>query len=366
MTNSGGKKAKMAARAAEEERLAARLGITLEELADRNVPTAGLEENGEKCFDYGTRSFSVTLCAIAPGAKFEVFELEEQKPKKKMKSLPRPRRTDDLVKAEAAQEEFKKMKKGLNAVVKAQKRRMELALMTGRCWSVNAWMELFGKHPIMRPLSFALIWGIYRDGQLLQSFRHRRDGLFYDVWGEEFLLPEDARIGFVFPTELTKEEKKAWQEQLWRDDIREQPIGQLELKTYTVHKQEEKKKVLARCKGKFFLDEIFGDRLEKFGWHCGCSVDEHDFYDIYYREDKDAGLCVELHTSGNTPWDNMEIELYGARFFRSGTFDWKTHLYDEKDKEKAIALKDIPARYFSEVVRQIMEAGEDSYLWEKE
>ncbi len=145
----------------------------------------------------------------------------------------------------------------------------------------------------------------------------------------------------------------------------EQPIEQLDLKTYMVHKQEAKKKKLVRCKGKLFLNEIFGDRLEKFGRHCGRMDDEHDFYDIYYREDKDAGLSVELHTSGNTPFDNMEIELYGTRFFESGTFDWETHEYDEKDDEKAIALQDIPSKYFSEVVRQIMEAGTESYLWDK-
>ena len=74
---------------------------------------------------------------------------------------------------------------------------------------------------------------------------------------------------------------------------------------------------------------------------------------------------MELHTSGNTPFDNMEIELYGTRFFELGTFDWETHEYDEKDEEKAIALQDIPPKYFSEVVRQIMEAGTESYLWDK-
>lgn len=363
MANSGGKKAK-AARTEEEEKLAAKLGITLEELLDRNVPTVGFDEKGERYFDYGTRSFKVTLCAVMPSIKFEVFELG-QKSEKRTRNLPKPGKTDDLVKAEAAQEEFKQMKKELNTVIKTQKKRMELALMTGRCWNEEEWFKLFEKHPIMRFLSFALIWGIYKDGQLIQSFCHQKNGLFYDMEGEEFLLLEDARIGLVFPTELTKEEKKTWQKQILKDNT-EPPIKQLDLKTYIIHKQEANKKELVRCKGQMFLDEVFGERLEKFGWHRGCSVDEHDFYDIYYREDKDAGLCVELHTSGNTPWDNMEIELYGARFFGAGTFDWKTHIYNEKDKEKAIALKDIPERYFSEVIRQIMEAGADSYLWEKE
>lgn len=377
MANLKGKKVKEAAKPAADQKLAASLGITLEELADRNVPTVGFDKDRERRFDYGTRSFVVMLDAIAPKITFAVFELEKPKAKnagckkdrhsdlvygRKTTKLPKPGKNDDLEKAEVAQEKFKQMKKELNAVVKKQKKRLELALMTGRCWSVDAWMNLFGEHPIMRPLSFVLVWGIYEGGQLVKSFRYRRNGQIYDVAGEVFKLPEYAKIGLVFPTELSKEEKKAWQKQIADDNMHEQPIGQLDLKTYIVHKPEAKKKDLVRCKGKFFLDEIFGEELEKFGWHQGCPLDEYETFNLYYREDLDADLCVELHTSGNTPWDNMEIKLYGARFYKAGTFDWETHQYDDKDREKAIALSDVPTRYFSEVVRQIMEAAAEAYL----
>ncbi len=377
MANLKGKKAKEAAKLAEDKKLAASLGITPEELADRNVPKVGFDEERERRFDYGTRSFVVTLDAIAPKIAFAVFELEKPKAKnagakkdkhsellygKKTKSLPKAGKNDDPGKAEAAQEEFKQMKKELNAVVKKQKKRLELALMTGRCWSREAWRKLFGEHPILRPLSFALVWGIYEGGQLVKSFRFRMDGLFYDAAGKVLELTENARIGLVFPAELTKEERKAWQDQIWEDNMHDQPIEQLVRKTYIVHKQEAKKKDLVRCKGQFFLDEMFGDKLGKFGWHQGCPIDEHEYFNLYYREDPDADLCVELHTSGNTPWDNMEIRLYGARFYKAGTFDWETHAYDEQDRGKAINLEDVPARYFSEVVRQIMEAAAESYL----
>ena len=109
MTNLKGKKT----RAPENEKPAAGLGITVEELADRNVPTVGFDENGERHFDYGTRRFAVTLCAIAPDVEIEVFQLTTQEAKagKKTKNLPKPGTQDDLSRAEAAQEEFKQMKK---------------------------------------------------------------------------------------------------------------------------------------------------------------------------------------------------------------------------------------------------------------
>lgn len=81
MANLKGKKAKEAAKLAEDKKLAASLGITPEELADRNVPKVGFDEERERRFDYGTRSFVVTLDAIAPKIAFAVFELEKPKAK---------------------------------------------------------------------------------------------------------------------------------------------------------------------------------------------------------------------------------------------------------------------------------------------
>ena len=161
--------------------------------------------------------------------------------------------------------------------------------------------------------------------------------------------------------ELTKEEKNAWKQQL-EDDEMEQPMEQLERKVYMVHKKEAGKKELVRFQNKLLLDWVFGDRLEKLGWNCG--LIREGYYDSYYREDIDAGICVELHTSGNTIWENIEITLQGARFYKVGVIDWETHIYNEEEKEKACVLQDVPARYFSEVVLHITEAAEESYLGE--
>ncbi|MDE7211883.1 MAG: hypothetical protein K2O03_10640, partial [Lachnospiraceae bacterium] len=56
---------------AAEEKRAAQLGITREELLDRNVPELGFDGNGERRCTYGSREFIVT---ITPNMDFAVFE----------------------------------------------------------------------------------------------------------------------------------------------------------------------------------------------------------------------------------------------------------------------------------------------------
>ena len=90
-----------------------------------------------------------------------------------------------------------------------------------------------------------------------------------------------------------------------------------------------------------------------FGWYRG-SVQDAGCFDTYYREDKEAGLGVELHFSGSyVGGGNEDVTLYGVRFYKADTVARGSYVYDEADKQKAYFLRDIPARYFSEIVWQL-------------
>ncbi len=68
-------------------------------------------------------------------------------------------------------------------------------------------------------------------------------------------------------------------------------------------------------------------------------------------------LGVELHFSGSfVGYANEEVTVYDARFYRAGTIERGSYVYDEADKDKSLFLRDIPARYFSEVVWQLAKA----------
>lgn len=344
---------------------AAQLGITREELEDRIVPDLGFDERMERIFDYGGREFIVT---ITTALEMEVFEgveagmngsaqkkdtLQSLTRGKKLKSLPAPGKKDDEAKAAAAYEEFKLMKKQMKTTIASQKQRLEMALSTAREWDVLAWKQLFVKNPIMHQFAIGLIWGVYDGGSLTQSFRYMEDGSFNTEEEDEFEFPEQGKIGLVHPIELTAESRAAWKEQLADYEIT-QPFEQLDRAVYEMTKEEAGTQALDRFQGKTVNDLALGSRLSGLGWYRG-SVQDAGGFDTYYREDKEIGLGVELHFSGSfVGYSNEDITVYDARFYKAGTIARGSYVYDEADQEKALFLRDIPARYFSEIVWQLM------------
>ncbi len=351
------------------------LGITREQLADRIVPDLGFDEKMERLFDYGERKFLVT---ITTALEIEVFEAAEaaknntdqradtknnipadkadldksttdEKIKadfsrgKKLKTFPKPGKKDDETKAQAAYKEFTQIKKQLKTIADSQRQRLETALSTAREWDGKAWKQLFVKNPIMHPFAIGLIWGIYKNGVLTKSFRYMEDGSFNTEEEEEFILPEQEKIGLVHPVELTEEQKAAWKQQLEDYEI-VQPFAQLDREVYTVTKEEADKQELLRFKDRIVNDLSLGSRLSGFGWDRG-TVKDAGCFDTYYREDREIVLGVELHFSGSIVGGiNEEVTICGAKFYKTRTMQYASDLY---------FLRDVPARYFSEIVWQL-------------
>lgn len=331
---------------------ASQLGITKEELADRIVPNLGFDENMERSFDYGARRFKVT---ITTALEIEVYD----ETGKKLKNLPAPGKKDDEAKAAAAYEEFKLMKKQMKTTVTSQRGRLEFALSTEREWSVEAWKQLFVKNPIMHQFAIGLIWGVYEDKKLIQSFRYMEDGSFNTEEEDEYELPDQGQIGLVHPIELSKESKAAWKQQLEDYEIT-QPIEQLDRTVYTMTEEESEMQSLERFGGCILNELSLAGKLTGFGWYRG-SVQDAGGFNTYYREDAELGLGVELHFSGSfVGYIGEDITVYDARFYKAGTIERGSYVYDEADKNKAYYLKDIPKRYFSEIVWQLAKATASS------
>ncbi len=338
---------------------ASQLGLTREQLEDKIVPGLGFDEHMERRFDYGSRSFTVT---ITPALEVEVFDESG----KKQKNIPAPGARDDAEKAAAAYGEFKEMKKQMKATVSSQKQRLEMALSTERLWTVSAWQELFVRNPIMHQFAIGLIWGIYEEHKLVRSFRYMEDGSFNTEDEEEYTLPESlpaqGQIGLVHPIELTKESLETWKQQLEDYEIT-QPIEQLNRAVYYLTQEEQEGKSLERFGGMIINDLSLGGKLTTMGWYRG-SVQDGGGFDTYYREDATLGLGAELHFSGSFVGSGSmggeEITVYDVRFYKAGTIERGSYCYDEAKGEKQLPLKDIPQRYFSEIVWQLTKATASS------
>lgn len=327
---------------------ASQLGLSKEELADKIVPDLGFNERLERIFDYGERKFKVL---IAPSLEIEIFDEQD----KQIKNMPAPGKRDDAVMAEAAYTEFKLMKKQMKTTVSNQKLRLEQALSAERKWSIEAWKSLFVKNPIMHQFAISLIWGVYEEKELIQTFRYMEDGTFNTEEEDEYELPERGFIGLVHPLELSEDSKEAWLSQLEDYEVT-QSVDQLKRQIYSLTEEEIGKKQLERFGGCIINDLSLAGKLQSLDWYRGSVQDAGGFY-TYYREDPSVGMGVELHFSGSfIGGQNDDVTVYGARFYKAGTVKRGSYVYEEADLNKTIVLEEVPPRYFSEIVYQLTKA----------
>lgn len=321
---------------------AQQLGITTEELADRIVPNLGFDEKMERHFDYGERSFTVT---ITPALEIEVFD----EGGKKLKNLPAPGKRDAPEKSAESYAAFKEMKKQMKTTVNSQKMRLEMALSTERKWTCEAWKKLFVENPIMHQFAIGLIWGIYEDNKLTQTFRYMEDGSFNTEDEEEFILPENDRIGLVHPVELSEESISAWKTQLEDYEII-QPIEQLSRPVYHMTKEEADSKSMERFGGYILNDLSLIGKMQNMGWYRGQAEDAGIFY-YFYREDKEQGLRAELNFSGTyVAGENEDVTVLDVKFNKK--------------------ISELSERYFSEIVMQtaraVASSQERNELWKED
>lgn len=337
-----------AAAAAAMESAAKELGITTEELADRIVPTLDFAPDGTRIFDYGPRKFIVRLTS-----SLELAVTTEDG--KTVKSLPAPGKTDDTQKAAAAYEAYKTLKKQIRTTVTAQRARLESALSIRRCWNSEAWRKLFVENPVMRQFAVSLIWGVYENGRLKETFRYMEDGSFNTADEEEYSLPDGANIGLVHPIELNEDTLNTWKQQLEDYEIT-QSIQQLSRPVFRLPAEQAQASSLETAAGRILSALSLTGKLQGMGWYRGSILDGGWFH-TFYREDSAAGIGVDLFFSGCTVGcEDEEITVFDAVFYDAGAVDRSRYCYDVPQKEHILLLGQVPARYYSETVLQLERA----------
>ncbi|WP_344487485.1 DUF4132 domain-containing protein [Glycomyces endophyticus] len=212
-----GEKAKFAAIKLEAREqitaIAANLGLSAEQLADRLVPDFGLREASALVLDYGPRSFKVGF-----DEQLKPFVTDgDGKPRK---SLPKPAAKDDQELADAAYKRFANLRKELRTVAADQVKRLERAMVTGRTWTPAEFGEHFAGHPLVWHLARRLVWTA--DGV---PFRLAEDRSRTDVEENALAVADDAVIRIAHPVHLG-EEVAAWSE-IFADYEIVQPFPQL-------------------------------------------------------------------------------------------------------------------------------------------
>lgn len=264
--------------------VAAVLGLTADQLADRLVPDFGLDADGSTVVDYGPRRFTVGF-----DEQLRPYVLDGDG--RRRKDLPAPAARDDAELAAAGRRRFLALKKDVRTVAAGQVRRLEAAMVAGRSWTVREFQELFVAHPLVWHLVRRLVWLGESEGTTT-AFRVAEDRTFTDAGGGVLALPAGASLRIAHPLRLG-DGLKAWSE-AFADHGISQPFPQLEREVFTLTDGERKSNRLTRFEG-VTVPTVAVLGLERRGWERGEPQDAGVERWISRRLGEDLYLVIGLH-----------------------------------------------------------------------
>lgn len=257
-------------------------GLSEDELADRLVPSLGLDEESALVIDFGPRQFKLRFDeALLPYLQ----DAEGQR----LKAIPRPNKNDDESKAKAAIERYKTVRKEAEAAASLQVARLERAMVQRRRWPVADWRLFFLQHPLMRHLAARLAWGVFEGQQLTAAFRIAEDWTLADAQDALFTLPENASIGLPHVLEMGPALRQAFS-QLFGDYEIAQPFRQLSRETFAFKDDERAQHTLKRFDGRSVASASIL-ALNHRGW---AKLDIEEYGVKSYGRDLSNGLQVEI------------------------------------------------------------------------
>jgi hypothetical protein len=240
------------------DEVAASLGLTAEELADRLVPDLGLSADGSMRLDYGPRQFVV-------GFDEQLKPYVTDAAGKRLKALPKPGAKDDAETAAEAYARFSALKKDVRTIAADQIARLERAMVAGRRWTGAEFRQYFAGNPLLWHIVRRLVWAVYTDGVLSAGFRVAEDRSLADRDDDPLAVADDAEVGLPHPIELGAL-VPVWSEVLADYEI-VQPFPQLGRDVHTPGEAD-----FAAIEGRVVpVGRVLG--LEKKGWRRGAPQD---------------------------------------------------------------------------------------------
>ncbi|QWT20876.1 DUF4132 domain-containing protein [Bacillus sp. NP157] len=322
--------------------LADRNDWTLDELADRTVPTAGFDEEGNLELSYGERVFVARLLAG--------LQLELRSPDGKViKSLPNPRQDDDAEQVKASKQSWAAAKKSLKSVVDLQSERLYEALCTEREWRFADWDRYFNRHAVMGQLIRRLAWTEIVDGAVARVFRPLDDGTLTDVDDEAVTLDDEARVRIAHDSLLAADVVDAWSAHF--ADYEVAPLFQQFGKgSYRLDAANRGATSIKDFEG--HLTETFPlrGRMSKLGYVRG-PTEDGGWFSTYVKRFPTLNITAHIHFTGNPlPETNRTVAFEALSF---------THVPAENAPAAEMSLGQVPAILLSECYNDLRLAAAD-------
>ena len=288
---------------------------TSDELADRTIPTAGLDENGVLNLEYGSRLFT----AIVDDKDKFVLKNEEGKV---VKALPAARQNDDESLIKEAKALLSSSKKELKQVIDLQTQRLYEAMCSERQWKQAEWFEYLHAHPIVRRLIQRLVWiEVTESGEKI-AFRPSDDGCLLNLDDDEIEIQSNSYIQIAHAVIVGKENAQAW-----LDHFKDYKVKFLfEQMTHHLPEMTDLKATQIEDR-KGWTTDTFTLRgvVNKLGYQRS-SIEDAGSFDRYTKSFKQLGIDVQIVFSGSyVPEENIPAVLYELEFDKLGSRSWNSN-----------------------------------------
>lgn len=322
------------------ETAADELGISTHELGDRIVPDFGFDG----LFKHFVADGEEYRAFIDSNFKVAFFNSDN----KKLKSLP----------AGASQElkdEFKAIAKEVRDIVKSQSSRLEYYLIVQRKWTYPQWQKFFLNNPVMFIYATRLLWGVYENDSLANTFLCNEDTSITNINGDEITIDETALIGIVHPAQLSVGSVEKWRRQFFDLSV-ESIFPQLERKIPSLDGVDMDKAIITKFSGRKMAQGSIRSTLERFGWHKGPTGDGgyiNTFHLLHPEENIEATIEVDGVGAG-FGWSNEEKldRLYVLDKAKLKNSKWYNLPLNDTD-DRLVRLKDLPPIFLHEMLAAV-------------
>ena len=305
-------------------RLAEERGWTADELADRSIPSGGLEEGGAMELEVGEDLKTYTV-RLAPDMSVRLANPAG----KEVKALPAGK--------DAATKEAKgllaDLKKTLKTVTTQQRMRLYEAMMAGRVWRRDDWQADLNAHPIMSRLTERVVWRALDDaGNVIATFRPTPEGDMFDAAGDDADLGAATGIDLAHSATLGADARAAWLQHM--EDFEIAPLfPQLTRPVLELTEAQRGETELADREGWLMEALRLRSATTKLGYDRG-PVEDGAGFSEYSKTFRGAGIAATLHFTGSyVPEDNIPVAITRMTFNRG---------------RRAMKLGDVPPLLLSE------------------
>ncbi|HMN46913.1 MAG TPA: DUF4132 domain-containing protein [Povalibacter sp.] len=320
--------------------IAARDGLTPEQLEDRILADGGLDADGRRSFDYGPRQFELTLDE-------HLTPLLRAADGRRLTSLPKPTAKDDSVRAAQARAEWRVAKAQITQTSRWLAARFERAMISGETWPVGEFDAYFRRHPLARHAVRRVLWMSTGSDAGNVCFRVAEDDTLADMHDAPIELPGGMHgIHPVHPLDLASDRLDAWRRLLAEYRI-VSPFQQLDRPVFRPQPAQ-----LAQCSVTSFAHERFEVKalvfpLENRGW----LRERHPDDGMLKRHTRafarwNVTACIE-YTPGAFLGDLLNSGIQTLRSLYFVASDTHAHM------SRALLLGNVPPIVFSETLRDL-------------